>query len=239
MVFSHDFYVGFKSIDKNLKLSNNGILTLFTDIAGMHSEFCGDSFFNSNSRWLVLGYDVKIFDRPLFASTVTVSTWSSEVDNLTAHREFEIKDKSGKLLICGKSKWVGVNAETKRIERINKEKMALYNSEPERTNFNSNPIGKLNEPDSYNGESVLNIDFKWIDINNHLNNTYYVDIAKRSLPEYLQQQLENMNFEVMYKKEVYEGQTIKSLYNISENEIIVSIKSENNSTLHSIVRFYK
>ena len=239
MIFSHDFYIGFKSIDKDLKLSNNGILTLFTDIAGMHSEFCGDSFFSSSSRWLVLGYNVKIFNRPLFASTVTVTTWSSEVDNLAAHREFEITDKFGNLLICGKSKWVGVNAETKRIERINKEKMALYESEPERTNFNSDPIGKLNEPETYDGESLLTVDYKWIDINNHLNNTYYVDIAKISLPENLQQTTTNMNFEIMYKKEVCEGQTIKVLYKEFNSEIVVSIKSEDEQTLHSVVRFYK
>ena len=48
-----------------------------------------------------------------------------------------------------------------------------------------------------------------------------------------------MNFEIMYKKEVCEGQTIKVLYKEFNSEIVVSIKSEDEQTLHSVVRFYK
>ena len=75
-----------------------------------------------------------------------------------------------------------------------------------------------------------------IDINKHLHNIYYLDIAKEALPEEIAFGNELNNFEIMYKKEIKLGEIVKALYSFEDGYHYVTIKSEDESIIHSIMR---
>ena len=100
MVVTEKFYIGYRDVDSNLKITNTAILNIFEDIAGIHASMAGQGFSKSSkTTWVLTGYKVKILKRPEFGERVTVNTWSTELKNITASREFEILNEKNEVLI--------------------------------------------------------------------------------------------------------------------------------------------
>ena len=77
-----------------------------------------------------------------------------------------------------------------------------------------------------------------IDMNRHVHNLYYLDFAYEALPEEIYERSEFNNIEIFYKKEIKYGEIINCYYSFEDNKHIVTIKSEDNSILHSIITLY-
>ena len=73
-----------------------------------------------------------------------------------------------------------------------------------------------------------------IDVNNHVHNIYYMDIAKEVLPQPLDE--EYNTFEIMYKKEIKSDEIVKVYYSKVDDWNYVTIKSKDNKTIYSIIR---
>lgn len=239
MVFEDKFYIGYRDIDKNLNIKNSAILNIFEDIAGMHAGYAGEGLNEVDTTWLLTGYKVNIIKRPRYGEKVNVYTWGTEIKNITASREFEIRNKNGELLIAGLSNWVHINLKTKKLEKISQELIDAYEIENSKTNFNELKLKKLNEPEKFLYNKSYTIDLNWIDLNNHMNNIYYLDLADMVLPEEIREQKEYKSFEIMYKKEIKYGDTINCLYEENENSYIIVIKNEDMSELHAIIKLNK
>ena len=239
MVVAQRFYVGFNMIDESFNIKNSAMLNFFVDIAGIHSAKCGESFETSENRWLLLGYKLKIFRRPRYGEFVDISTWSSKFRGITALREFEIRNENGELMVACLSNWVSINMVTRRMERLTEERMAPYDSEPNRTNFEGETFDKLAEPENYDGSEDVLIDWKLIDLNKHLNNANYMDVVEQVLPAEKRKLLNGNSFEVMYKKEILENQTVQCCYKIGPEEIVFAFKNKDSGELHSVIKFNK
>lgn len=239
MIFEDKFYIGYRDIDTNLKIKNSAILNIFEDIAGMHASYAGEGLKESDTTWLLTGYKVNIIKRPEYGEKIDVLTWGTEIKNITASREFEIRSKTGELLIAGLSNWGHINLKTKKIEKVSPELINSYKLEPSKTNFNELKLKKIKEPENYLYNKSYKVDWNWIDANNHMNNIYYLEVAEMTLPEEVRDSNNYSGFEIMYKKEVKYGDVIKCLYAENESSYIVAIKNEDLSDLHAIVKLNK
>lgn len=239
MIFKDKFYIGYRDIDTNLRIKNSAILNIFEDIAGMHATEAGEGLKDSNTTWLLTGYKVNILKQPEYGERVDVYTWGTEIKNITASREFEIRDQLGELLVSGLSNWVHINLKTKKIEKVSQELIDAYKLEPSNTNFNELKIKKISEPQNYLYERSYKIDWNWIDANNHMNNIYYLELAEMMLPNEIRKNNRYSGFEVMYKKEIKYGDTIICSYAETEDSYIIAIKDEKLQDLHAIVRLKK
>jgi len=239
MVYSNKFYIGYSDITKSFGLSDTSILKLFENIASMHSKIANDDITQSDSRWFLTGYKVKINKRPAYGQYVSINTWSREMKGIQASREFEIYDEAGELCIRGLSNWVRINIKTGRLERITQEVYDAYQSEPEKTNFGSSWLEKLKEPETSDFEKEFHIERNFIDANNHMNNVYYMDLATIILPEELYQNKEIKEFEIMYKSAIKYDETVNCSFANSleqENCSFVTIKSQDKSDLKAIIK---
>lgn len=239
MIYKDKFYIGYRDIDTNLKIKNSAILNIFEDIAGMHAIEAGEGLKKSDTTWLLTGYKVKILKKPEYGERLDVFTWGTEIKNITASREFEIRSQTGELLITGLSNWVHINLKTRKIEKVSQELIEAYRLEPSKTNFNELKLKKLSEPENYLYDKTYKIDWNWIDANNHMNNIYYLEVAEMTLPDEIRKNNNYTGFEVMYKKEVKYGDTIRCLYAENEDSYIVAIKNEDLSDLHAIIKLNK
>ena len=75
-----------------------------------------------------------------------------------------------------------------------------------------------------------------IDINGHVHNLDYLDLAYKALPEEVYKK-EFKILDIMYKKEIKLDETVKCFYSNENGVHTVSIKSEDEKFLHSIIRF--
>ncbi len=239
MVFKENFYVGYSDVGKDFRLSDSSVLKLFEDVACMHSTSVGDGMKTSASRWFLKAYHVKIHKRPEQEERITACTWSRSTKGVSASREFEIYSQDGSLAVTGISNWVRVNAESFKPERVAPELMELYGSETERTNFDSPWIDKLKEPETYSIEKEFYIDRNFIDANNHMNNVFYLDLAELVLPEEIYEKGDADEFEIMFRKGIGYGETVKCFYTEAADSYIVTVKSADLSECHAIIKLYK
>lgn len=237
MLVARDCFIDFRSVDGELNITNSGLLNLFEDVACLHAQRLGEDISTSDLRWLLSGYRVNIIRRPKYGEELTVTTWSRDYKNVTATREFELRDAAGELIATCWSQWARVNIHTKELVRLTDEYMAPYESEPERTNFGKVP--RITEPAEHGSETKMHIDWRWMDNNRHMHNSYYLDAAEYILPDEVRTHLVGCSFDVVYKQEIRQDSDICFLLTETENDWIVTMKSEDKSTLHAIVVYHK
>lgn len=239
MFFSHDFKVSLSMLGKTTFISNKGILTILQDIAEMHSASIGygvTDINKTNLSWALLNWKVKIFSRPKYGDTITVKTWSRYSTKLYSYRDFELFNSNGDVIGIATSKWILIDVPKGKIAKIEDSLISLYKPE-NKSVFNIVELDKLVEPENFSESIDYKIRKSEIDINNHVNNLCYIDIAIEAFPDDSQVFNSCNNFEVLYKHQIKLGDNIKALYTCKSNENYVVIKNAETNLLHSIIKF--
>ena len=238
MVVKENFYVGYSDINKEMQLSNTSILKIFENMACIHGALCGESVKTSDIRWFLTAYEVNVTRRPEIEERICVHTWSREMRGVSACREFEIYDENGELCITGISNWARTNAATQRLERITPDIAAKYESEPQHTNFKKPWLEKLSEPTEYKSHREFTVDRNYIDVNNHMNNVFYLDLAELVLPDAVYEMEESKKFKIMYRRAIKYGETVGCFYSETESSYSVVLKDETDA-VRAIIEFEK
>ena len=239
MKIEHEFYVGLKDIDHNNKLTIKSLMSFLEDAGGIHSDLVGYGLYDVPKiklNWMIISWKIKFFKKPMYNETIKVVTWSKSIQRLYSYRDFEVYNANGDLIAIASSKWVLINMETKSITSPDEKLIEAYQSEEDSV-MDIKELGKLREPNNYTNAVENNITREMIDINNHVHNLSYLDIGYSALPDEIYYSDFN-EIEIMYKKEITFGEKVKALYAYSEEENaqLVSIKSEDESVLHAIIK---
>lgn len=239
MVFKENFYVGYSDINKDCELTNVSLLKFFENIACMHASSANDGYYDTDSNWFLTAYHVEIKQRPKYEDRITLHTWSRDFKGIQACREFEFLDPEGNLLGYAISNWARINMKTMRLERITEDLAEAYGNEPDKTNFSSLWIEKLKEPESFDFEKEFTIGRNYIDTNNHMNNVYYMELAKMLLPDQIYELPECKSFEINYKKQIPYGMVIKCLFTEIDQAYYITIKNFEKTETHAIIKLNK
>lgn len=235
MLVTKYFFVDFRSVDTNLNITNTGLLNMFEDIACLHAQRLGEDITKSDLRWLLSRYRVAITRRPKYGEEVQLTTWSKDYKNVTATREFEMRDAAGRLIVTGWSQWARVNIKTRELVRLTDEYMAPYRSEPERTNFDKS--ARVSEPAEMTEIAGMTIDWRWMDHNRHMHNSWYTDVVEHVLPERLRERVQDCDFDISYKQEIPQDTEVRFLLSEGEDGWTVAIKNGDLSVLHAIISY--
>lgn len=241
MIFKENFKIQLKDIGKNNYLKNIGILEILENIGTHHSDIVGYGPNNIQEKgvsWVLLDWKIQVLNRPKYGQNLNVNTWArpinGEIKKTHTYRDFEIYNQQNELCVIGTSKWVLVDINTGRIARINDEVIKKYELE-DRSVFNNEELGKINTPEVFNNELEYNVARRDIDLNGHMHNLYYLDLAYETLPQDVYEKRPFDNFRIQYKKEIKFGDVIKCKYTFDNNEHIVTIFNENNTKVHAII----
>lgn len=238
MIVEERFYVGYSDINREMTLSNTSLLKFFENMACIHGAVAGESIKTCESRWFLSAYHVVINKRPQIEERVTVKTWSREMRGVSASREFEVYDEHGEKCITAISNWARTNAKTQKLERIGPDVAERYSGERELTNFDRPWIQKLSEPSEYLFEKEFTVERNFIDVNDHMNNVFYLDLAQLVLPDDVYAKEESREFEIAYRKAFKYGEKVLCCYAEESNAYFVTLKDENKET-RAIIKLYK
>ena len=238
----YNFYVGFKDVEKNLKVKNSSLLTFFENIAGMHSSMVGDGLLETltktHATWLLVSWDVKVISRPEYGESVTVKTWVKSFKRIYSDREFEVYSQSGELKAVAASRWVHIDTEKNAPARVDDTLAQVYTTE-DVTNFPELFSSSLKEPEGYSFSYTHTVGEDWIDMNYHMNNTRYLTLAEKALKENNITTSPFDKFSVLYKKEIKENEKVVCLISENEDSVTVTVKSEKKDILHAVIRLFK
>ena len=222
------------------KLNLKSLIKYLQDAAGEHSDLAGYGIRNiekTHLAWLVLNWKVKMISHPHYNEEITIKTWARSLEKVYSYRDFEILDSNNNLVAIASSKWLLVDSDTKKIKHITEDIVNSYGLNNKAV-FNVNLDEKPKVPENNSLNFTYKVQRRDIDTNHHVNNLFYIDFALETIPENIYLSNEFNNIEIFYKKEIKYGEIINCYYSFEDNKHIVTIKSEDNFILHSIITLY-
>ena len=240
MIFEYKTRVDIGKVNSMALVTNKGMLALLENVACMHSDMAGYGICDIPSTrlsWVQLNWRVAIIRRLKYNEEITIKTWAKEASKVTTIRDFEVLDKDGKQVCIATTKWTLTNIDTQGLAKITDDIIKKY--EPvSKSIMPEYEFKKLQEPENFSNEYIYNTERRDIDVNKHMHNLNYLDLAYETLPEEIYLNDEFNNIEIMYKKAIRLGDTSKCLYSFENNKHTVVIKSLDEKDLHCIVNLW-
>lgn len=184
-MYSYKDRVSYSEVDANLNLTYFDLVNYMQDCSCFHSDEVdvGVRYLAPMGLgWFVTAYEIHINRRPVYGEKIVVSTYPYQVRGMMARRTYTISTEDGELLVYADSIWVLMDLKNQHPARITDEMVAAYPEDADRPKF---PFTKSKL--RYNGQGKLVGKFKvnenHIDTNNHMNNSFYIDITRRYLPK--------------------------------------------------------
>ena len=150
-----------------------GLATTHAEMLGAGPRYCA----SKNIAWVLTHMFVDVVDMPRIEEELVYSTWPASSGPVRSERDFEIKDKNGKLRVRAISQWVLIDLHTRRPVRLS-DYFPDWECVPERVWEREFDKGPDFIPTK---SSVVACRFDDIDINQHVNNAVYTTWATESV----------------------------------------------------------
>ncbi|MEA4922554.1 MAG: thioesterase [Eubacteriaceae bacterium] len=239
MIFEQNFRVGIQDVGKDNEITNKAILEMLTNITNYHGYSIGQGTGHLSENplaWVVLNWKLEVYSRPKVCEAVLIKTWARDYSRVHADRDFEMWTEGGELALKATSRWAALNLKTGRMERLTEEIMAPYGPEPDRRNFNDFRFRKMNDKKTdVLGRAEVKANKSMIDINDHVRNPVYFDIAREVIPDG-NDEIHFNDVEVAYKTGIRQYETVTVEYSEPEdNKYLVQIKDDEGHLYAGIV----
>ena len=240
MIYQEKFKMGLKDIGKDNKAKNRTLLEFLENVAAYHADYVkngANDTLETRLGWILLDWKLQVIKRPRYGEILTINTWGKEMKKFFTYRDYEIYNEKQELCAIATSKWALIDIEKRKMARLTDEIIDKYKPE-EKGVFTETELEKVEVPQEFLVEIDYTVIRRDIDINMHMHNLYYLDLAYEVLPQEVYDQRPFDNVRIMYKKEIKLGDTIKCHYTKKDDKHIVVIDSENGKVLHSVIELW-
>ncbi|MCR5197070.1 MAG: hypothetical protein K6D38_12165 [Pseudobutyrivibrio sp.] len=178
--------ISYSEVDANLNLTYNSLVNYMQDCSCFHSDDVGVGVFYLaplKRGWFVTTYEIHINRMPKYMERIVINTYPYQVRGMMARRVYTISTEDGELLVYADSLWVLMDLENLRPARLDDKIIAAYplDDEPPKYHFNRSKLQYRDGDGTKVG--VFKVTENHIDSNNHMNNSYYIDVTRRFLPK--------------------------------------------------------
>lgn len=240
MVFEEEMKIGVEDVGKNNCITNVGILRMFENIGSYHSDKAGYGLLDIEKNgvsWILLDWKVKVLKRPMYGEKLLVRTWGRNTKKVTTDRDYEIYNENKELCVIATSKWALIDIQSKTLARITQEVIDNYKIEQEFV-FEEAEIEKVTIPKNYISKYTFKPTRRNIDVNGHMHNIHYLELAYEMLPQEVYEKGIYNNFRISYKKEIKFGDIISCCYTFENNKHSIVFKNEKENAINSIVELW-
>lgn len=225
----------------NLPLAT--LTKILVDVSGQHTNAIKGGQVNEymethNLAWIILQYHIELDRPPQAGEEITVTTHADGYNRLFCYRKFVVKTSRDKVLAEAEMTFAWLDMDRRKLVRLDPDIMVAFNTlyenrirrlpSPEVINLNDSDIIKEN----------FNIYYSNIDMNNHVNNTVYIQWAIDSLGiDFLtSHQIKSLN--IKYDKEVLQEETVQVLSTIEKDKLIrslhlIQVENQTNATVEA------
>ena len=237
MIYTEKFKIPLKDIGKDNKIKNRAVLEILENIACYHSDLVGYGVNNikeTKVTWILLDWKLKVINRPIYGQVLTVNTWGKGMNKFFTYRDYEIYDNNNNLCAIATSKWALIDTEKGKMSRLTENIINAYKPE-KNTVFEEKSLDKVKIPEEFSNTIKYEVIRKDIDINKHMHNLYYLDLAYEALPDEIYNKRPFDYVRITYKKEIKLGEKVKCKYVEQDGKYVIVIKSEDETVIHAIV----
>lgn len=235
MSFSFNNKIRFSETGDNETLSIGKIIDYMQDCTNYHSESLGAGigFQEETGRgWILNSWQIKICGDIKLGNTIQTTTWPSSFDKICGYRNYTMVnlEQPKEILIEADSTWVMMDMKRQRISRIEDSDIKMYDCEPPLSEELKKK--KIVVGTNYTKQSPYIVRRYQLDINGHMNNSWYVKMAEEYILD-----IKKVGFvRVEYKKSAKKGDIIIPFVCYDENRCLVELRDKDEK-IYAIVEF--
>jgi acyl-ACP thioesterase len=170
-------------LDPLKRLSIPAAFGILGDAAGRDAARRGWGFeelVRRNQAWVLVRAKMLINRQPVWGEKITLRTWPKLMEGVVAYRDFQILDGNRIILIAGSTAWTLLDLSTRKLVRlIGKEyetgELSELHAIPDKP-------GKIAWPVDMLVVNEMTAKFGQLDMNNHVNNTRYIEWVLNEIP---------------------------------------------------------
>ena len=183
-MYEYDSRVRLTETDQNQRMTLNAILNHFQDCSTFHSEDLGRGmkFLAGMDRmWVLSSWKIVVCRYPELAEHIKVGTWPYSFGKMTGQRNFRLLDGEGKMAAYADTLWVLMDTKRQRPAKVEEAISEAYTLEP-RLDMEYEE-DKIRIPEELEEREPFTVHKYQLDVNHHVNNGQYVQMAGDYLPE--------------------------------------------------------
>lgn len=230
--------VQLSDVDFNKKLKLSTLFVYFQDLATEHSEMLGkgrDVLQKDNLIWVIASARVDIERYPVWNEEILVETWPLQPDKVNFERDFIVYDENNDVIVRAVTNWVIIDINSRRLKRSKVINPEFPEADRERAIDCS--LERINESGSLKEVYRKTVGYSDIDMNEHLNNSRYLDYIMDCFNMDEHKNYFTKSVEVNYIHEALPGDTIILKKGIDEaNEGTVYVEGINESSSMAVFK---
>ena len=209
-VLECEYVVRFDDMDNERKLSNIALLKYLEEPGGVQTKQIFGSMITPKGVWILLAWRVKKLKEITWNEKFRIKTWPAKNNGLYSIRNFELYNENNELATIASTKWVLVDPVTKKIVRDTSDIISKY-PEYNKMLFEDD-FPKLKEPKNIEYTYEHTVQRRDIDVNGHVNNVTYLEIAYEAIPKDVYDNYNFKNIEIVYKHSAFLGENLNVGY---------------------------
>lgn len=236
-IYEQQFAIPSYFVNSKSELTPQQLLLMMQEVAWAHVDrhnIGWDYLYQFNMFWAITRLHVKIYRMPKWNETVRLRTWGKISEHLTHFRDHEMADENGTIIMEATSTWVILDFTTGRPQKIENMPSYLYiNEHKNAISENAPKIKAIAFPE--NERVYKPVVYSDIDVNQHVNNSKYMQFALDAFEMDYIEEHELKEFFINYMWQAKKGDSYAVQFQETEpHRFITSIFSQNNRELSRI-----
>nr|WHO55255.1 FATA1 [Atractylodes lancea] len=205
------------------------IANLLQEVGGNHAQgvgFSTDGFATTTTMrklhliWVTARMHIEVYKYPAWSDVIEIETWVQGEGRIGTRRDWILKDyANGEVIGRATSKWVMMNEDTRRLQKVSDDVREEYLvfcprtlrlAFPEENNSSLKKIAKLEDPAEYSRLGLVPRRSD-LDMNKHVNNVTYIGWALESIPPEIIDTHELQAITLDYRRECQQDDIVDSL----------------------------
>jgi acyl-ACP thioesterase len=171
--------------------------------------FSAKKLFLQNQIWVLSRLHVNIQKYPSWNERIKVETWLSGIkDSFLVFRDFHILYENNEIIGKATSLWLLLDLNTRRPIRVSKELLNFPSSKSSLLNINIRK--QLERPKKVDIEKKFWVRLSDLDLNQHVNNTIYIEWFLETVPQDIWQNYFITSLEIDFRAESVYGDLVVS-----------------------------
>ena len=213
-----------KDVDMFRRLRSSELFKLLQEAAIQHTEELGmgrEKTLDKGILWVVLMQKAEIIRMPVYDEEILLKSWPGKTMHLLFPRYYSLETTEGETLVRASAIWCLVDAETRKVvfpESYGVEIQGVV------TGAEIDLPGGIRKQDG-DRERNFTIPYSFVDLNGHMNNTRYFDLAEDCVGLAAQgRQLKEIRTE--YANEARFGETLQLHWHEENGEVYLDGESD-------------
>lgn len=238
--YDYSTTVQYADLGEDGRLSPVSVLRMMQEASARASAVCGFGPLDaarSGVAWALCGWKLRLDRRCCWSSALTVRTWPRTVETYTSDRDFYLLDSAGETAAAATSRWLLLDVASGRAAKITpevRERYTLWDCRALEEDIPPSNAKGVEEAEKVFTYTVLRRD---IDTLRHMNNLHYLELAREALPSELGG-LPMENVEILYKRQLKLGETVRLLYAFTDGKHLVEFRGADGRRTHALIWLY-